>query len=154
MLRKKIFNKKFLFASLVIVLIPILNACSASAEIISPEPPIISDAATSVSTQTVAPEPTQPETSEKFGNDSPADSNPDKYDLTSFVELNQTTPNQISDETDGLESAGDSSQQRGQEPPAELLDPPPLKTALVASDPITFKLASGSPQLVEFFAFW
>lgn len=29
-----------------------------------------------------------------------------------------------------------------------------IKTALEASDPAAFRLASGSPQLVEFFAFW
>jgi len=30
----------------------------------------------------------------------------------------------------------------------------PVKTALEASDPSSVQLASGEPQLVEFFAFW
>ncbi|HLE50649.1 MAG TPA: hypothetical protein VI755_01210 [Anaerolineales bacterium] len=33
-------------------------------------------------------------------------------------------------------------------------DPPPVKEGLEASDPATVQLASGKPQLVEFFAFW
>ena len=32
--------------------------------------------------------------------------------------------------------------------------PPPLKAGLEATDPSTVMLASGSPQLVEFFAYW
>jgi len=32
--------------------------------------------------------------------------------------------------------------------------PPPLKIGLEATDPSTVVLASGKPQLVEFFAFW
>ncbi|OGO65561.1 MAG: hypothetical protein A2Z45_10390 [Chloroflexi bacterium RBG_19FT_COMBO_55_16] len=32
--------------------------------------------------------------------------------------------------------------------------PPPVKEGLEASDPATVQLASGKPQLVEFFAFW
>lgn len=43
------------------------------------------------------------------------------------------------------------------EPTAEILDqpvPPPIKEGLVATEPQTVSLASGGPQLVEFFAFW
>jgi hypothetical protein len=36
----------------------------------------------------------------------------------------------------------------------ELSEPPPPKTSLMASDPSLVNLASGNPQLVEFFAFW
>jgi hypothetical protein len=32
--------------------------------------------------------------------------------------------------------------------------PPPVKTELEATDPSTVNLASGEPQLLEFFAFW
>lgn len=37
--------------------------------------------------------------------------------------------------------------------PVEVV-PPPVKTALVATDPATVDLATGKPQLLEFFAFW
>ena len=43
------------------------------------------------------------------------------------------------------------------EPTAESLEqpaPPPIKEGLVATEPQTVSLASGGPQLVEFFAFW
>ncbi len=32
--------------------------------------------------------------------------------------------------------------------------PPPVKTGFVPTDPQTVQLASGGPQLIEFFAFW
>jgi thiol-disulfide isomerase/thioredoxin len=38
--------------------------------------------------------------------------------------------------------------------PEELADPPPVKTALEATDPSEFVQAAGKPQLIEFFAFW
>jgi hypothetical protein len=38
--------------------------------------------------------------------------------------------------------------------PDEAVPPPPVKTTLEATDPSTVILASGKPQLIEFFAFW
>lgn len=39
-------------------------------------------------------------------------------------------------------------------PVAEEKTPPPLKTALEATNPSTVELGAGKPQLIEFFAFW
>jgi hypothetical protein len=39
-------------------------------------------------------------------------------------------------------------------PSPEQASPPPIKTALEASDPARVNLASGKPTLLEFFAFW
>lgn len=39
-------------------------------------------------------------------------------------------------------------------PQPEQISPPPPKSGLEATDPSTVDLSSGSPQLVEFFAFW
>ena len=39
-------------------------------------------------------------------------------------------------------------------PVTEEQTPPPLKTALEATDPSTVALGAGKPQLIEFFAFW
>jgi hypothetical protein len=39
-------------------------------------------------------------------------------------------------------------------PVPEESTPPPLKTALEATDPSTVELGVGKPQLIEFFAFW
>jgi hypothetical protein len=42
----------------------------------------------------------------------------------------------------------------GAYPSPEVAAAPPLKTGLEATDPSTVVLATGKPQLVEFFAFW
>ena len=42
----------------------------------------------------------------------------------------------------------------GAYPVPEQGEAPPVKTSLEATDPATVVLASGKPQLVEFFAFW
>ena len=52
---------------------------------------------------------------------------------------------------DAVEEAG---AEGGADAPAVAPAEVKVKTALEASDPATFRLASGSPQLVEFFAFW
>ena len=52
------------------------------------------------------------------------------------------------------ESAEASAADGGADDPAAAPVEVEVKTALEASDPAAFRLASGSPQLVEFFAFW
>jgi hypothetical protein len=39
-------------------------------------------------------------------------------------------------------------------PSPEVAVPPPVKTGLEATNPSTVNLATGKPQLIEFFAFW
>jgi hypothetical protein len=39
-------------------------------------------------------------------------------------------------------------------PSPEQANPPPVKTELQATNPATVNLATGEPQLIEFFAFW
>ncbi len=50
---------------------------------------------------------------------------------------------------------GDEQPEMGSDEAAESVEPPPEpRTELEATDPSTVMLASGSPQLVEFFAYW
>jgi hypothetical protein len=79
---------------------------------------------------------------------------------TSTEPSSQVTPTQPGDPLpldeqgeQGDDQANSSAQESG-DPEPEQISPPSPKSNLAATDPSSVELSSGSPQLVEFFAFW
>lgn len=79
---------------------------------------------------------------------------------TSTELSSQVVPTQLGDPLplDEQGEEGDDQDNRSAEesgyPEPEQISPPSPKSSLAATDPSSVDLSSGSPQLVEFFAFW
>jgi hypothetical protein len=82
--------------------------------------------------------------------ESPTSAQPDEIPQEPTLDI-LSEPTQITLEADSTPSITDVSPESPEETqPSQ----PVVKTGLEATDPSTVQLASGKPQLVEFFAFW
>ena len=138
-------------------LLIVLSACSAEEETAMPDSTVSSGTTPFLATATSSPEPIPTEIIEQASKSDPADNFAGESGMDVVDQTYPSPGDQVAETpemADPTPDTGDSQAQDSGEKITDIDAPPPPKTSLVASDPLSVDLSSGDPKLVEFFAFW